>query len=254
MLADRLNEINSVLATNPVTKDDVLNEIVKGKLFLDIDLLSSEQVAAILASTEKSVQQDADEITVNGIGTYGISIEQMQQLGIVKPHIDSTGDPATILSDASVFTGRESITSIDNITSNTRLQNRLLQKSMQLTIDKIVRYGTEINSVDEATILVGAATKYNTSDILGWIKTTDAEINTVAKNAHYAVAMINSKVTDEAKALQAALTGAIVKTPTSDAGSIDDSDAVTEYNALIAGTGIPQRVSEYIPKDSGNIF
>jgi len=110
--------------TNPITRANIAAINGTGFTSPAIGSLSSGQVQGIMAQIANSVDQPATVMTnEKGVGQYGLSVQQLEQAGYVKPGTwrQFIFDPAPlteILSAPSIFTGFKGINNVTDFLNN----------------------------------------------------------------------------------------------------------------------------------------
>ena len=145
--------IPNLPAQNPVNISTFVNTSVlaSGK----VGPLSSTQVQGLMASTAAAVNQHPTDVTnEKGLGTYGLTPNQLQQAGLIKPGTAEliNQDPAntvSILSSPTVWTGKGGATDLDAVLTNETLQAAVQQDSMATSYDQLTQLGAvNANTVD----------------------------------------------------------------------------------------------------------
>jgi hypothetical protein len=121
--------INTPL-TNPVTQANIAAITGTGFTAPAIGSLTSDQILALMAQVANTVDQAADVITdETGVGQYGLSCQQLEMAGYVKPGTwqqflqNGSGTLIDVLSAPGIWTGREGISSADDFLQNVNAQN-----------------------------------------------------------------------------------------------------------------------------------
>jgi len=153
--------------------------------------VSSAQVQGLVATTAAVVDQSANVITTtNGLGTYGLTADQLQTAGLIKPGIADQvkQDPAnavSILSSPTSWTGKQGATDIQTILNDVGLQTATQQNLMSNSYEQLKQNGT-LNGNESAEAvgpLVNAATKYGVEPTTQWLNNNaPANITTQISN------------------------------------------------------------------------
>lgn len=153
--------------------------------------VSSAQVQGLVATTAAEVNQSSNVITTtNGLGTYGLTADQLQTAGLIKPGIADQvkQDPAnavSILSSPTSWTGKQGATDIQTILDDVNLQTSTQQNLMSNSYEQLKQNGT-LNgneSADAVGPLVNAATKYGVEPTTQWLNNNaPANITTQISN------------------------------------------------------------------------
>jgi hypothetical protein len=175
-----------------ITVSEFLNTGVSSQT---VGSVSSAQVQGLVATTAAVVNQSANVITTtNGLGTYGLTAEQLQTAGLIKPGIADQvkQDPAnavSILSSPTSWTGKQGATDIQTILDDVNLQTATQQTLMSNSYEQLKQNGT-LNgneSADTVGPLVNAATKYGVANTTQWLNN-----NTVTTGNNNISSFINS--------------------------------------------------------------
>jgi hypothetical protein len=128
--------INTPLVT-PITQANVAAISGSGFTAPAIGPLSSSQVQGLMAQIANTVDQPADVMTnEKGVGQYGLSCQQLEQAGYVKPGTwqQFIFDPAPVtdvLGAPGIFTGLNGINSAADFLKNPAAQNDAMSTLMQ---------------------------------------------------------------------------------------------------------------------------
>jgi hypothetical protein len=121
--------INTPL-TNPITQANIASIAGTGFTAPAIGSLTSNQTLALMAQVANTVDQAADVMTdETGVGQYGLSCQQLEMAGYVKPGTwqqflrNGSSTLVDVLSAPGIWTGREGITSADEFLQNVNAQN-----------------------------------------------------------------------------------------------------------------------------------
>jgi hypothetical protein len=117
--------INTPL-TNPVTQANIAAIAGTGFTAPAIGSLTSNQTLALMAQVANTVDQAADVITnETGVGKYGLSCQQLEMAGYVKPgtwqqFLQNTSNTLTeVLGAPGIWTGLNGIYSLDEFLNST---------------------------------------------------------------------------------------------------------------------------------------
>lgn len=144
-----------------------------------IGTVSPAQLQGLVATTAAAVNQPANVITAaSGLGTYGLTADQLQTAGLIKPGIAEQvkQDPAnavSILSSPTSWTGKQGATDIQTILDNANLQTATQQTLMTNSYEQLKQNGTLTGNESADTVgpLVNAATKYGVANTTAWLST-----------------------------------------------------------------------------------
>ena len=173
---------------------------------ITVGSLDPTQVTGLLAQAAVDVGQDFDVISPDkGIGKFGFSASQLESAGFLKPGTlqNFLQDPAqltTVLSSPSVWTGKAGVTNLVNLLSDPGLQDVTQNEIMVTALDGLKAVGvvTGNEAPRELAGFVQTAAKFGVNKTLQWISGVApadliSEINSVAKNAQYAVNFVDQK-------------------------------------------------------------
>lgn len=130
--------LGSIPVTKPVTQADVIQARGRGLGSSPVGPLSAVQTQSLKAQLKNLVDQPADKMSTDkGIGKFGFTCYQLEKVNYVKPTtqlrlIDP--DPSrfeSVMRSPVIWTGRDDITSIDQILGDEELQNRIQEELMQ---------------------------------------------------------------------------------------------------------------------------
>jgi hypothetical protein len=128
-VADIPSLINTPL-TNPITQANIASIAGTGFTAPAIGSLTSNQTLALMAQVANTVDQAADVMTnETGVGQYGLSCQQLEMAGYVKPGTwqqflrNGSSTLVDVLSAPGIWTGRQGITSADDFLQNVNAQN-----------------------------------------------------------------------------------------------------------------------------------
>lgn len=122
---------------NPITQASIANINGSGFTAPAIGPLSSAQVQGLMAQLANTVNQPADVMTnEKGVGQFGLSCQQLEQAGYVKPGTwqQFIFDPAPlidVLSAPGIFTGLNGITSATDFLKSAVAQTSAMSTLMQ---------------------------------------------------------------------------------------------------------------------------
>ena len=119
-----------VALDNPVTQADIAKISQTGFTAPAIGNLTGDQIQAIMAQISNTVDQPATVITNDkGVGQYGLSCQQLEQAGYVKPGTwqqfiqNGNSDLTAVLSAPGIWTGRQGIRSATDFLFSQDAQN-----------------------------------------------------------------------------------------------------------------------------------
>jgi hypothetical protein len=115
---------------NPVTQANIAAITGTGFTAPAIGSLTSNQTLALMSQVANTVDQAAEVMTnETGVGKYGLSCQQLEMAGYVKPGTwqqflqNGSSNLVDVLNAPGIWTGREGITSADDFLQNVDAQN-----------------------------------------------------------------------------------------------------------------------------------
>ncbi|NBR23333.1 MAG: hypothetical protein EBU08_06075 [Micrococcales bacterium] len=254
-IAGAVTKIPNLPALNPTTISTFVNTpVLAGST---VGPLSTTQVQGLLSSTAASVNQPATEITnEKGLGTYGLTPDQLQQAGLIKPGTAEliNQDPATLvstLSSPTVWTGVGGADSLDSVLANPVLQSAAQQSTLATSYNNLSDLGivsTTTNNLLSSNTDLGAvvnnAANYGVSATTAWLNNTvgGSEIGQLTTSAIQSVfginfSTVNQSVSGGGNPLQ---TG--VQTPRGFSNTVNRSVIDASFNSIIGNNKIPRNI------------
>jgi hypothetical protein len=227
-----LSSLINTPVTLPVNPAEVLKQIPAVK---SIPGLDTAQITGLLGSAATAVKQTVGSVSsVTGIGKFGLTPEQLESQGLIKPgtvdsFISSAPTPVptqadideaartgktpeevaknkqlnSILSSPSIWTGKNGVKDFSTLLSNENLQSITQQNVMGQSLTQLKSLGVLSGNETASQIgsLVQTATKFGAAATALWTKgKAPADITTqigdVAKNAQQAISLVNTKLPD----------------------------------------------------------
>jgi len=254
-IAGAVTKIPNLPALNPTTISTFVNTpVLAGST---VGPLSTTQVQGLLSSTAASVNQPATEITnEKGLGTYGLTPDQLQQAGLIKPGTAEliNQDPATLvstLSSPTVWTGVGGADSLDSVLANPVLQSAAQQSTLATSYNNLSDLGIVssttnnlINSNTDLGAVVNNAANYGVSATTAWLNNTvgGSDIGKLTTSAIQSVfginfSTVNQSVSGGGNPLQ---TG--VQTPRGYSNTVNRSVIDASFNSIIGNNKIPRNI------------
>lgn len=197
-------QLSSLPVTQAVTPAQILKQpaAVTG-----IGSLNAPQVTSLLTSAAASVGQGPNVVSIaNGIGQYGLSPLQLEQLGLIKPgivqkYLGNSNALNSVLTSPTIWTGKDGVNGIGNILNNPELQNRLQQGLMKDGLTQLRKSGVlnGLETVPQLGALLQSTAKYGPENVKLWAAgqanaLVQNQINKISKNAQLAIKVANSIV------------------------------------------------------------
>ena len=254
-IGSALTKIPNLPASNPTTISTFVNTpVLAGST---VGPLSTTQIQGLLSSTASSVNQNATDITnENGLGTYGLTADQLQQAGLIKPGTaelinQNPANLVSILSSPTVWTGKGGATDLDAVLTNPTLQSIAQQSSLASSYNQLSQLGvvsSTVNNLFSSTKDLGAvvnnAANYGVAATTEWLNNTvgGSEIGQLTTSAINSIfgqnfGTVNRSVSGGGNPLQ---TG--VQTPRGYSNTVNRSVIDTAFNSIIGNNKIPSNI------------
>jgi hypothetical protein len=204
--AQVLGKLSAVAVTNGIDVADFLSQPTAE---LSVGSLDITQVTGLLAQATTDVGQAFNVISLDkGIGQFGLSAAQLESSGFLKPGTVQTylQDPAklqSVLSSPSVWTGKSGVDNLAGLLGDPKLQSLTQNEIMVTALSGLRQAGivTGNESPSDLASFVQTAAKFGVDNTVKWVQGVApadivSQINTVAKNAQYAVNLVDTKLTE----------------------------------------------------------
>jgi len=186
---------------------------------LPIGSMSLDQVSASLAQTAKDVAQAATAVSADkGVGQYGISPQQLEAAGFIKPGTVSgyLKDPSqiqSVLGNPAVWTGKKNVGGLDQLLGDVKLQSLTQNEIMVGALDGLKQAGalSGREAPEQLASMVQLGSKFGVGNAVSWVQgQAPAEVinqmNAAAKNAQFSV-NLSDKVAESGQALKKSAEG-----------------------------------------------
>jgi hypothetical protein len=254
-IGSALTKIPNLPALNPTTISTFVNTpVLAGST---VGPLSTTQIQGLLSSTAASVNQNATDITnENGLGTYGLTADQLQQAGLIKPGTaelinQNPANLVSILSSPTVWTGKGGATDLDSILTNPTLQSIAQQSSLASSYNQLSQLGVVSSTVNnligsntDLGAVVNNAANYGVAATTEWLNNTvgGSEIGQLTTSAINSIfgqnfGTVNRSVSGGGNPLQ---TG--VQSPRGFSNTVNRSVVDTAFNSIIGNNKIPSNI------------
>jgi hypothetical protein len=254
-IGSALNKIPNLPVVNPTTISNFVNtQVLAGSA---VGPLSTTQIQGLLSSTSAAVNQLATEVTnEKGLGTYGLTADQLQLTGLIKPGTAElvNQDPAnlvSILSSPTVWTGLGGADSLDSVLTNPTLQSIAQQGCLASSFDSLSQLGTISDTVNnlfgsdfDLGAVVNNAANYGVGAATEWLNNTlggsdIGQLTTSAVESIFGMSFgsANQSVSGGGNPLQ---TG--VQAPKGYSNTVNRSVIDTAFNSIIGNNKIPANI------------
>jgi hypothetical protein len=254
-IGSSITKIPNLPAQNPVNISTFVNTpVLAGST---VGPLSTTQVQGLLSSTAASVNQNATDITnEKGLGTYGLTPDQLQQAGLIKPGTaelinQNSANLVSILGSPTVWTGRGGATDLDSILTNPTLQSIAQQSSLADSYNQLSQLGvvsSTVNNLFGSSTDLGAVinntANYGIGAATDWLNNTvgGSEIGQLTTSAINSIfgqnfGTVNQSISGGGNPLQ---TG--VQTPRGYSNTVNRSVIDASFNSIIGNNKIPSNI------------
>ena len=236
------------MPTSAITSSDFAKQIPATK---SLGSLDQDQVTGLLAQRANDVGQALSDVSIDkGIGQFGLSADQLESTGFLKPGTVSKylKDPAAFVTDGfgvtttqlesvlknpNVWTGKggaNNITAFANdAVTQTLAQQDVLSSSLSTLKANGILTGTE--PPEDLGGILNASSAYGADNVVDWAKGTggNAMINSgieqTARNGKYAVNLVDTKISNLSKSYS---------NPGAYAGTVDRETLDNNVSQIIA--------------------
>lgn len=254
-IGSAITKIPNLPVLNPTTISTFVNTpVLAGSV---VGPLSTTQVQGLLSSTAAAVNQPATEVTnEKGLGTYGLTPDQLQQAGLIKPGTADliNQDPAntvSILSSPTVWTGEGGAENLDSVLTNPTLQSAAQQSTLATSYNNLSELGVVSDTTNnvfgsdtDLGAVVNNAANYGLGATTAWLNNTlgGSDIGQLTTSAVQSIfgmnfGSVNQSVSGGGNPLQ---TG--VQTPRGYSNTVNRSVIDTAFNSIIGNNKIPSNI------------
>jgi hypothetical protein len=238
--AASLDKLKSVVVNAPINAAQVLKQIPAS---VSIPGLDKTQITGLLSSATAVTSQLPTTVSATaGIGKYGLTPQQLEQQGFLKPGTTQTflqggGNIESVLNSASVWTGKNGMSSLTNFTSSVNIQSLTQQNLMSDGLKQLKSLGvvTGAESAEQLGSLVQSAGKFGASSVKSWAEgkagpELTSAINNISKDAQQAINLVTSQLPTG---------GAIPVNIAGEIGTVDRSKLDSAFVGIIGSAKIP---------------
>jgi hypothetical protein len=254
-IGSAITKIPNLPASNPTTISTFVNTPVLASS--TVGPLSTTQIQGLLSSTAALVNQNATDVTnEKGLGTYGLTADQLQQAGLIKPGTaelinQNPANLVSILSSPTVWTGKGGATDLDAVLANPTLQSIAQQSSLTSGYNQLSQLGVVSSTVNnlfgsntDLGAVVNNAANYGVAATTEWLNNTlgGSEIGQLTTSAVNSIfgqnfGTVNKSVSGGGNPLQ---TG--IQTPRGFSNTVNRSVIDIAFNSIIGNNKIPSNI------------
>ena len=219
--------------------------------------LSTTQVQGLLSSTAAAVKQLATDVTnEKGLGTYGLTADQLQQAGLIKPGTaelinQNPANLVSILGSPTVWTGKGGAESLNAVLSDPTLQSIAQQSSLTSSYNQLSELGvvsSTVNNLFSSSTDLGAvvnnAANYGIGATTEWLSNTVGgsdigQLTTSAIQSAFGMSFgdVNKSISGSLNPLQ---TG--VQSPKGYSNTVNRSVINASFASIIGNNKIPSNI------------
>lgn len=211
-----LGKLKDIAVSNAVNLADIAKQIPAQ---IPIGSMNLDQVSASLAQTVKDVGQAATAISADkGVGQYGLSPQQLEAAGFLKPgtvgtYLKDASQIQSVLGNPAVWTGKKNVSGLDQLLGDVRLQSVTQNEIMLGALDGLKQAGalSGREAPEQLASMVQLGSKFGVGNAISWVQgqaPADVinQMNAAAKNAQFSV-NLSDKVAESGQALKKSAEG-----------------------------------------------
>lgn len=246
-IASKVSAIASLSPISEITTSDFAKQLPATTSIANLD---QDQVTGLIAQKAKSVSQAFNAVSVtSGIGTYGISAEQLEQIGYLKPGTVSkyitdassivtdgfgvaTTQLESVLKNPNVWTGKDGSNTLTDFLNDAQSQVSAQEGILKTNLSSLKASGV-LTGTETPEILGGilqASSTFGADAVTSWANGTggnailNSSIEQTARNGQYAVNLIDTKISSLSKSYS---------NPGAFAGTVDRTALDADINQII---------------------
>jgi hypothetical protein len=178
VIADKLGELPKIGVTDGIT---IANYAKQAPVVEGIKNISSVEVTGVLAQCQNLTQQKATEATNLGAGKYAFTVSQLERAGYVKPGTTTTymtsgtRSTLTVLNMTEIWSGKDGISNLTQLLSNSSLQDTIQQFLMSSGLDQLAEVGIDVDQLPSKTQAgLACLSAIDPALAVNWVKNTSA--------------------------------------------------------------------------------
>lgn len=177
-----------------------------------IEKLTNVEMTSVLAQYKKLIDQPADVATNKGVGEFGLTPEQLEAQGYLKPGTVNTflstnqNTLLTVLKSPQVWTGKDNILGIKDLLKNKLLQQTIQEQAMTTGFNDLAEVGLPVQELParaQAGLALSAALNPRMAE--QWLKSQviapdlKSKFNDFVRYGAFAVDFADTKINDSLK-------------------------------------------------------
>ena len=203
--------------------------------------LTGPQTQALLAQQANLINQSANTVTSQGVGTYNLGPNQLEQAGYLKPGTSNYPDFNCVIGTPSVWTGKDGVYSLVDIVGDPALQTQIQTQVMQNSYDALTASGT-IQSTPTNAASVSTGQVYTNSglstltaaSLVSGTAVLSGSLNGLVSKAFAGAPNLSSLLSNPVDNISTLASGAVNNVTQSIAGL--GTTALATANNLVTGT------------------
>ncbi len=217
-LGGAVTKIGGVIADVPIGNGITVGDFARGTTaLLGIGSMTQSETTATLAQTANNTGQAAGDVSNSkGVGSYGLSVGQLESAGYVRPGnaalVNQNNSAVSVLKSPAVWTGKDGIKSLDDMLANNQIQSKIQQTTMVQGLAGLAAVGLAVGGGSDAivTASLALAAAKGIQDAAAYFKNKPvpndangaktAALNETVRNGSYAVSFTQEKVAETWKA------------------------------------------------------
>lgn len=217
-VADTLGQISKLTGVPVNLPVDPAQILKQTPATTSIGSLDPKQITGLLGQASAAVGQAPGSFSLEkGIGKFGLTPQQLQDQGFLKPGTveqfigKGNVDFSSVLKSPGCWTGLSGATGLDGFLKNINLQDSTQQSLMAQGFDKLKSLGTITGTENpqQLAAMVQGAAKFGAADMAAWAKGSAPadlvnSINGLAKDAQFATDLVD-KLPEPAAAIEGAV-------------------------------------------------
>jgi hypothetical protein len=196
--------IRNTPVTDPITFADYAKQ---APALRTIQGLNQPEVTAAISQASRLTGQSASQISdTQGLGKYGLSVDQLERAGVIKPGTAATylnqsqNTVTSVLNSPAVWTGKNGINNVDDLLDSASKQDLIQQDLMSSGLSAVQQLGIPtdlLSSQSLAGVALNAAKSIEGT--VNWAKgqlsgTAKTAFDILAKDAAFAVNLADTKL------------------------------------------------------------
>lgn len=202
-LDQALNGLSRLPVTQPLNTAGFLKTPIDTK---SIGNLNADSVKGLLAQTQSTANQAFTAVTSKGIGAYGISPQQLEQQGLLKPgtvdrYLKGGANVSQVLASPAVWTGKNGVANLQSFLDQPTQQARAAENLLDSNFSTMTKLGviTPQQSPQAVAALLGSSAQVGVKAVTEWSKGAAPadlvnQINSAARSSEFAVNFVQDKL------------------------------------------------------------